>query len=116
MSSEKPEGDKSTDQRARSASAGTGTPGSGPSDDARPVGLEQIREILFGSSYREFERRLALAETHLAARAHELEQEARRRIEVLEMHLQKETEALSVHLERQRVETSDGLRNMIREF
>src|SRR5262249_32767741 len=86
------------------------------SDDARPAGLEQIREILFGSNYREFERRLALAETHVTARAHELEQETRRRIEVLETHLKNETEALSVHLERQRVEASDGLRNMIREF
>jgi hypothetical protein len=85
-------------------------------EEGRTGGLEQIREILFGAIYRDVERRLALADAHLAARAHELEQETRRRTEVLETHLRKETEALTARLERQLVETGDALRSMTREY
>jgi hypothetical protein len=83
---------------------------------AEDTGLEQIREILFGSVHRELERRLVRADAHLLTRGHELEQETRRRTEVLETHLKKETEALAARLDRELAENSDTLRKLTREY
>jgi len=79
------------------------------------AGLEQIREILYGSSHRELERRLARADAHLVARTRELEQENRRRMDVLEAHVKRETEALLGRLERESAETAEALRKMARD-
>ncbi len=84
-------------------------------EDASHVGLDRIREILFGATYRELDRRLLRADAHLAARVHELEQETRRRTEVLEEHLEKETAALLVRIEREFAETGETLRKASRE-
>jgi hypothetical protein len=78
-------------------------------------GLSQLREILFGAAQRELERRLARADAHLAARAHELEAESRRRTEVVEAHMRRETEALTARLERELADRSDTLRTITRE-
>jgi hypothetical protein len=78
-------------------------------------GLEQIRDILFGTAHRELERRLVRAEAQLAARAQELERETRRRMEVLESHLKQETEGLLARLEREAAQTGEGLRAANRE-
>lgn len=84
-------------------------------EQAGPIGLEQIREILFGAPFRELERRLARAEVHMSTRSREIEQEARRRTEVLEAHLRAEIGALAARVEHALVETADALRNAGRE-
>ena len=86
-----------------------------PASGAAVDGLAQLREILFGGSQRELERRMGRAEQHLTARASELEQEIRRRLEVLESHMAKETEAITARLERDAVERGDQLRAITRE-
>lgn len=73
-------------------------------------GLDQIREILFGTIQHELERRLARTDGQLAARSHDLEQEARRRSEVLELHFKKEIEAIATQLERGLSDAKDALR------
>ena len=87
----------------------------GEAEDEGRVGLEKIREILFGAIHRELERKLVRADAQLVARAHELEHEHRRRTEVLEAHLKKEMEALGSRLERVSIDTAESLRKMSRE-
>lgn len=78
-------------------------------------GLAQLREILVGATVRDLERRVSRAEAHMAARAHELEQEIRRRMEVIESHLRKESDALAARLERELVQTGESIRAVTRE-
>lgn len=85
-----------------------------PPHDASDA-LSQLREILVGGAVRELERRLARAEAHMAARAHELEQESRRRLDMIETHMRKESEALTSHLEGELVQTSEAIRAVMRE-
>jgi hypothetical protein len=77
--------------------------------------MEQIREILVGAMQRELERRISRAETHFGARANELQQDARRRVEVVESHLTKETSALAARVEADSVETKEALRALGRD-
>ncbi len=83
--------------------------------EVRLDSLGQLREILFGQAQRELERRIARADAHLVSRAHDLEEESRRRLDTLEQHLVKETEALTTRLERELVERGDLLRAITRE-
>ena len=80
-----------------------------------PDGLAQLREILFGPTVRDVERRLQRADAHLIARAQELELEHRRRIDVVEAHLRKETEMLGARFERESVEKGETVRAIARE-
>src|SRR5689334_14805861 len=57
--------------------------------------LEQVREILFGPQHREFTRRLARTDVHLAAQVEELRNEARRRLDVLEAYARQGLEGLT---------------------
>jgi hemerythrin-like domain-containing protein len=77
--------------------------------------LEQVREILFGPQHREFARRLARTEAHIAAQAEEIRNETRRRLEMLEAHLRKESEALTVSMEHQRSAQLEALNKAARE-
>src|SRR5262245_41454607 len=86
-----------------------------PVEHAGLDSLEQLREILFGATQRDFEQRLIRVDGYFASRFHDLEQETRRRIEVLEAHLKKETEAFTARVEGQFVESSDTVRNLSRE-
>jgi len=77
--------------------------------------LEQVREILFGSHHRDFTRRLARTEAHVAAQAEELRSEARRRLDVLEAHVRKEYEVLAASLSSQEAAQREALDNVARE-
>jgi hypothetical protein len=78
-------------------------------------GIDQVREILVGAIQRELERKLARAESHLAARLAEIQNEARRRTEVIEAHLRKESDALSARMDGELNEIQEGLRSLTRE-
>jgi hypothetical protein len=102
----------------RSAAAGFDPQGGetvAKSEGVGPVGLEQIREILFGSLFRELERKVARSDVHMSTRSKDLEQEARRRTEVLEGHLRTEITAVAARAEHAFVEAADALRNIARE-
>ena len=79
------------------------------------VGIDQIREILVGAIARDLERRLARAESHFAARAAEIEQEARRRTEMIETHLKKEVDTLANRVDAEALETKEAVRTAQRE-
>lgn len=78
-------------------------------------GIEQIREVLFGATQREIERRLARVESHFAARLSEVQQESRKRTEVIEAHMQKELDTLAVRTQSEIVELREALRGFTRE-
>ena len=71
--------------------------------------LDQVRDILFGASFRELERKLLRVDTHLAAEAEELRKEMRRRLGVLEAHVQRESESLIARFESERAANAEAL-------
>jgi hypothetical protein len=97
------------------AAEAVGAEALGRAEAVGPVGLEQIREILFGALFRELERRLARSDVHTSTRSKEIEQEARKRTEVLEGHLRTELAALAARVEHAVVEAGDAIRNLARE-
>jgi hypothetical protein len=78
-------------------------------------GIEQIREVLFGATQRELERRLARVESHFVARLNEVQQESRKRTEVIEAHMQKSFDTLAARTQSEIVELTDALRGLTRE-
>lgn len=77
--------------------------------------LEQVRELLFGQSQREFERKLARIDAHLASQGDDVRKEMRRRLEDLQGHLFQEMEALAGRLGSERNEHSDAMNHLARE-
>jgi hypothetical protein len=79
-------------------------------------GLEQVREIVVGAIQRELERRVARVESHLVARANDLQLETRRRTEMIEKHLEREVAALATRTESESIETREAQRSAGREL
>jgi hypothetical protein len=96
---------------------GEGLAGSFEDEDreTRHTGLEQLREIVFGASYRELERRMVRASALTAVRIQQLEQRTERRVAVLEAHFRGELETLTARNERGFTEASDALRALSQE-
>ncbi len=70
--------------------------------------LDKIREILFGSNVREYERRFAQIETRLSKEVAELKDETRRRLNALEISASREIESLNSRIEKERQERGEG--------
>ncbi|WP_438038346.1 hypothetical protein [Sorangium sp. So ce128] len=77
--------------------------------------LEQVRDILFGTQFRELARRLSHTDAQVVAQAEELRSEARRRLDALEAHVRGEIEALSASIEAQRAAADGALSSAARE-
>jgi hypothetical protein len=77
--------------------------------------LERIREILFGASQRDLDRRLLRVDNQSSARLLELEQETRRRIEIFEAHLKQETETLTARLQSEVGAVGESMRKLGRQ-
>jgi hypothetical protein len=77
--------------------------------EADGTGLDRVREILFGDTFAEIERRLVRAEAHLNSRARELHEDARRRTDVLEAHVRREAEATSTRSERRLADLGEAI-------
>ncbi len=106
---------KSSDARNDTgASSARETTTSAPSVSI-PVGLEQIREILFGAHYREIERRVVQLESRHDATMQELRTEVSRRLDALEAHVQREAEALASRLAAEHTAQLDALKGVSQE-
>lgn len=77
--------------------------------------LDQVREILFGSYVRDFERKLARIEGIVASQGDELRADTKRMVEVLEAHLKRETDAQSTQQQSDRAAQMTALTNVARE-
>jgi hypothetical protein len=78
-------------------------------------GLDQIREILFGLTQRELERKIARQDAQLTARAQELQIDSRRRTEVVEVGMRREVEELNHRLEQSQSEAGNTIRGVTTE-
>ena len=88
----------------------TPSPGPGEVEDAAPESIGKIREILFGSQARDYDRRLAGLEDRLLKELAAMQEETRRRFDAFESYVKNEVDALSNRLsvgQQQREEMND---------
>jgi flagellar biosynthesis GTPase FlhF len=78
--------------------------------------LDKVREILFGSQIRSYEKRLARLEERVVKETSESREDLRKRFESLETYIKKELESLSDRVKTEERERSDADREMSREL
>jgi hypothetical protein len=103
------------EEKEREKTVGEGSSVEDGEREMRQTGLEQLREIVFGPSYRELERRLTNASALAAVRIQQLEQRTERRLEVIEAHFRGEIETLTARYERGFAEAGDAIRDLSQE-
>src|SRR5262245_26471717 len=74
--------------------------------------IDKIRDILFGSQSREFEKKMARLEERLAKESADLRDEIRRRFDALEGFTKKEIESLSDRLRNEQTERTEVLKEI----
>jgi hypothetical protein len=91
------------------------TPQPSASDDLAGGNIDKVRDILFGSQMREYERRFARLEERLLKETSELKDDVRRRLSALESFVRQETESLASRITAEQNERSDVARNLARD-
>jgi hypothetical protein len=81
-----------------------------------PPDLDKVRDILFGSQSREYEKRLSALEDTLILKASELQNDLRTRFESLESYIRKEVESLTGRIKVEHDERADSIKELMREF
>ncbi len=76
--------------------------------DASAGSVDKIRDILFGSNMRDYERRFARLEEALKKESSDLREATRQHLETLESYVHKELAALEARLNTERDERSEG--------
>ncbi len=78
--------------------------------------LDKVRDILFGSQAREYEKRFARLEERFAKEASDLRDEVRGRFDSLETYIKKEIESLSQKVKAEQDERKESVRDLAREL
>jgi hypothetical protein len=78
--------------------------------------VDKIRDIIFGSQMRDYEKRFARLEERLTADAQALREDTRKRIDTLETFVQKEFDSLSQRLKSEKSERGEALKEITREL
>jgi hypothetical protein len=78
--------------------------------------LDKVRDILFGSQAREYEKRFARLEEKLINEASDLREDLKRRFDTLEIYIKREVEALSSRLKAEHEERSEASRVFLDEL
>ncbi len=89
-------------------------PGKAPEPETAE-NVEKIREILFGSNIREYERRFSQIESRVSRDLNELKEEMRRRLAALETSVSHDAETLNARIEKERQERGDSNQKLTRE-
>ncbi|MFB3922918.1 MAG: hypothetical protein ACE145_14430 [Terriglobia bacterium] len=88
-----------------------------PETDTREAAnVDKIRDIIFGSQMRDYEKRFAHLEERLSADAQALREDTRKRFDALEAFVQKELESLSQRLKGEKAERAEALKELTREL
>lgn len=74
--------------------------------------LDKVRDILFGSQSREYEKRFARLEDRLLKEASDLREDLKRRFDTLEVYIKKEVEALTTSLKAEQEQRTESNREM----
>jgi hypothetical protein len=85
-------------------------------DAAGGASIDKVRDILFGSHLREFERRFARLEERLVKETSDLKEEVKVRLEALETYAKKETESLADQIKAEHDDRIDSHGNVSREL
>lgn len=85
-------------------------------DTAGAASLDKVREILFGSQARDYEKRFARLEERLVKESNDLKDETRRRFEALETYIKKELDALGERLRGEQGERKETVAAVLREM
>jgi len=78
--------------------------------------VDKIRDIIFGSQMRDYEKRFARLEERLTADAQALREDTKKRIDTLEAFVQKEFDSLNQRLKGEKSERAEALKEMTREL
>lgn len=74
--------------------------------------LDKVRDILFGSQAREYEKRFARLEDRLLKEASDLREDLKRRFDTLEVYIKREVEALTTRIRVEQDERTESAREL----
>ena len=74
--------------------------------------IDKIRDILFGSQSRDFERRFGRMEDRLAGEVSELRDDVRRKLDTLEEYIKSEVKSLTERLSSEQNSRGDAVKNL----
>ncbi len=77
--------------------------------------VDKIRDILFGSNMREYEKRFARLEERLTKSSDALRDDLKKRFDTLESYVREEMESNNQRLKAEKAERSEGLKELTRE-
>ncbi len=84
--------------------------------DAAGGNVDRIREIIFGTQMRDYEKRFVRLEERLLKDSADLRDDVQRRLEQLESFIRGETETLSERLQGEHKDRSNGIASLTREL
>ena len=76
----------------------TGQAGNGPFPGGEVVGVDKIRDLLFGSQMQDYDRRFSMLEERFLQRFREIEAETARKVSSLELSAKQQLESLTAQL------------------
>jgi DNA anti-recombination protein RmuC len=103
--------------RADATAAATGIDEAKPQGGVKPQGsesLDKVRDILFGSQAREYDKRFARLEERLLKEAADLREELRKRFDTLEAYTKREVELLAGRLKAEHDQRTESAKEMSR--
>jgi hypothetical protein len=77
--------------------------------------VDKIRDILFGSNMREYEKRFARLEERLTKSSDALRDDLKKRFDTLESYVREEIESLGQRLKNEKSERTEALKELTRE-
>jgi len=88
-----------------------------PEIETREVAnVDKIRDIIFGSQMRDYEKRFARLDERLTADAQALREDTKKRLDALDAFVQKEVESLGQRLRGEKSERGEALKELTREM
>jgi hypothetical protein len=88
-----------------------------PAQDASGgASIDKVREILFGSQVRDFERRFIRLDERVAKEISDLKEQIKTRLDALELYTKNEAESLAEQIKTERAERSDATTDLSREL
>ena len=103
---------------ANEVTAGPGGAEKSAAQDAGAGSIDKVRDILFGTQLREFDRRFARLEERMLKETNDLKDDLRSRLDALETYARKENESLADQIKSEhagRVEAAAGLSRELQE-
>jgi hypothetical protein len=87
-----------------------------PAPETSGASIDKVRDILFGSQMREFERRFARLEERLVKETNDLKNDLRKHLEALEQYARQETETLSDQIKAEHADRIESDGNLSRDL